>query len=67
MLSSKNAMLSTAAADLGLGDQLQNQVQNELAQRKKKLQQSAGLGMSSAMTGGPATQSLFSAAGGFNG
>jgi len=69
MLSSKNSMMSGAAAtDLGLGDQLKNQVESELQLRKKKLLQNAGLGQTGAMAGtGPAVQSLFTAAGGFNG
>lgn len=58
MLSTKNAMLSQSAADLGLGDGLKAQVENQLQQRKKKLLQNTGLGMPSAA--GPATQSLFS-------
>lgn len=67
MLSSKNTPLSAAATDLGLGDQLKTQVENELMQRKKKLLQNAGLGGGQGAAGGPATQSLFAAAGGFNG
>lgn len=68
MLSSKNTALSASASDLGLGDQLKTQVESELAARKKKLLQNAGLGQTGTMAGvGPATQSLFAAAGGFNG
>lgn len=66
MLSSKNTPISsaTAATDLGLGDALKNQVEGEIAARKKKLlQQQATQGGQQAL--GPATQSLF--AGGTNG
>lgn len=52
-ISSKNAMLSPAATDLSLGDQLSQQLQDQLAERRKKLllaaQQPGGLlGFSSA-------------------
>lgn len=68
MLSSKNSMLSSAAADLGLGDQLKGQVESELAARKKKLLQNAGLGGAAAGGLGSAAQSLFAQpGGGFNG
>lgn len=53
MISSKNTPLSPAANDLGLGlgDQLQSQVDAQLAQRKKKmLQMQAGAGLSPAAT-----------------
>lgn len=35
----KNAMISPAASDLGLGDSLQSQLDNQLAERRKRLQQ----------------------------
>ena len=51
----KNSMLpNNASMSLGMGDQLQSQVEDELAQRKKKL-----LKAGAAPTMGPATQSLF--------
>lgn len=58
MLSSKNMMLSPAAADLGLGDQLKMQLDDEDAQRKKKMLQQAN---ALAPLGG-AAQSLFGGA-----
>lgn len=56
MLSSKNKALSAASADLGLGDQLQQETEAQILERKKKLlsqqqQQASPLG--------PATQALF--------
>ena len=62
-VSQKNQVLSMAAQDLGLGDQLTQQVEDEVTQRKKKqlLQdQSAGIGLS------PSVMSLFGRNGGFN-
>jgi hypothetical protein len=61
-VSQKNQVLSFAAQDLGLGDQLQSQVEDQVLQRKKKLaalDQPASLGMS------PSVMSLFGQ-GGFN-
>jgi len=62
MLSTKNTALS-ASMDLGLGDQLKSQAEDEILKRKKRMQQMAlaagGLGGI-----GPASQSLF--AGGLN-
>ena len=66
MLSSKNAMLSQSGQDLGLGDQLQAQVQNEILQRKKKLTQTAGLGMAPSGVLGQAASAL-GLGGGING
>lgn len=57
MLSQKNASLSPAVMSLGLGDQLQQQTEDEEAQRKKKL------AMAKMNPLGPATMSLFSMAG----
>lgn len=53
--SAKNFMLSPAAMDLGLGDQLKQQLDDQEIERKKKLAQAAqgGAGL------GPATMSLF--------
>jgi hypothetical protein len=48
--SAKNQSLSASALDLGLGDQLKNQTEDEINQRKKKLAQ---------MAISPATLSLF--------
>jgi hypothetical protein len=42
--SAKNLSLTSAASDLGLGDQLQNQVQEQLNEKKRKLQQAASPG-----------------------
>ena len=55
MASAKNISLSPAASDLGLGDQLKQQLDDEEEARKKKmLQQASGL------TGlGMGTMSLF--------
>lgn len=66
MLSTKNAMLSQAGQDLGLGDQLKTQVENELQQRKKKLLTAAGLGMSPGGGLGQAASAL-GLGGGING
>lgn len=61
----KNAMLPTnASMSLGLGDQLQSQVEDELAQRRKKLGQKPSTGLPEL---GPATQSLFAQSGGMGG
>lgn len=61
----KNQMLPTnASMSLGLGDQLQSQVEDELAQRRKKLRQKATQGLPEL---GPATQSLFAQSGGMGG
>ena len=61
MLSQKNALLPSAGVDLGLGDQLKSQAEDEINKRKKRMMQlaSAAGGMM-----GPATQTLFS--GGLN-
>lgn len=59
MLSSKNMMLSPAATDLGLGDQLKSQLEAQEEERKKKLmQRQAGLN--------PGTMSLYGMSGGFS-
>lgn len=44
MLSAKNAMISPSAASLGLGDDLRQQVEDELEARKKKLADSQATG-----------------------
>lgn len=41
-LSSKNLSLSPAASDLGLGDSVAQQLQDQLAERKKKLSLQTG-------------------------
>lgn len=65
MLSAKNSMLSAAGADLGLGDQLKSQAEDEILKRKKRMSQMAlAAGGSMGAGVGPATQTLFS--GGFN-
>ncbi len=63
MPSTKNAM--SAVTDLGMGDQLQAQVEADLAERKKKLLKMATppTGMAGQQAYGPATQSLFSMGG----
>jgi hypothetical protein len=66
MLSSKNAMLSQSGQDLGLGDQLKAQVESEVQQRKKKLMQTAGLGMAPSGVMGQAASAL-GLGGGING
>lgn len=43
-LSQKNLPLSPAAQDLGLGDQLQNEVEQQLALRRKQQQMAGGVG-----------------------
>lgn len=59
-VSQKNQVLSFAAQDLGLGDQLSQQVEDEVAQRKKKAQQA---GASAAQSLSPAVMSLFGTGG----
>lgn len=51
--SGKNLSLAPAATDLGLGDQVQQQLEDQEAERKKKLLQ-----MSKMPVYGPATQAL---------
>lgn len=58
MLSNKNSMLSQAGQDLGLGDQLKNQTEEEIAKRRKKLQAMQAMGMSPGSTMGSAAASL---------
>ena len=67
MPSTKNAM--SAASDLGLGDQLQAQVEADINERKKKLMKLANpaMGMAGQQGFGPATQSLFNMTGGAGG
>ena len=65
-MSQKKAMTGAASMDLGLGDQLKNQVNDELEQRKKKLLAQSKMGAGAL---GPATMSLFGqngTSGGFN-
>jgi len=62
MLSTKNSALSAAGADLGLGDQLKSQAEDEIMKRKKRMNQLAMMAQGGGV--GPATQTLFS--GGFN-
>lgn len=60
MANSLKNQAMNASADLGLGDQLKNQADDEELQRRKKLvQQQTALG--------PATQSLFNMTGGIGG
>lgn len=63
MLSTKNALVPSAGVDLGLGDQLKSQAEDEINKRKKRMMQLAN--QAGALGGvGPATQALFS--GGMN-
>ena len=62
MMSSKNAMSGAAAVDLGLGDQLKNETEEQIAERKKKMMKSQQQGIGASL--GPASLSLF--AGGSN-
>ncbi len=67
MQSAKNFMLSPAATDLGLGDALTTQLEDADAERRKKLkaqQMAQKMGQGGAGLG-PATMSLYGAAGGF--
>lgn len=57
MLSEKNQMLSPAVADLGLGDQLTQQLEDQEAARKKKMLSANSTLMGS--VGSLATQTLF--------
>ncbi len=67
MLSSKNTMLSPAAADLGLGDQLKTQLEDAEEERKKKLlAQQRAAQMQHAGGLNPGTMSLYGQAGGFS-
>lgn len=59
-VSQKNQVLSAAAQDLNLGTQLQQQVEDEVANRKKKTQQ---MNSSAAQSLSPAVMSLFGAGG----
>jgi hypothetical protein len=63
MTSSKNFALSPAGTDLGLGDQVKQQLEDSEDERKKKLMQQAK--QSSAT--GPATMQLFGTPGAGNG
>lgn len=67
MLSTKNAMLSQSAQDLGLGDQLKGQLEADLINRKKKLLQASGLGMQANPMGQAATALGLGMAGGTSG
>ena len=67
MLSTKNTMLSPAAQDLGLGDQLKQQVESDVMKRKKKTEQMANGMTAPGGLMGPATQSLIAGIGGYNG
>lgn len=63
MVSAKNLMLSPAATDLGMGDQLKQQVEDTVESRRKKTLKQVGvtdMGMSAA------GQSLFQGAGSFS-
>lgn len=60
--SAKNLMLSPAASDLGLGDQLNQQLESELEKRKKDALKQGQMNLLS-----PATLSLFGQVGGFGG
>lgn len=59
-LSTKNLALSPAATDLGLGDQLRNQVDTQLALRKKQQQMALGPTANSAGLYGSAVSDLLS-------
>lgn len=63
MVSAKNLMLSPAAADLGLGDQLQQQVADTIEERRKKLLKKTGI---SPMGMSAAGQDLFQGAGSYS-
>lgn len=56
-LSAKNTMLSPAATDLSLGDALAQQLQDQLAERRKKLLMAAKTG-GSPFVGGNAAMDL---------
>jgi hypothetical protein len=58
-MNQKNFALSPAATDLGLGDLITQQLEDEEAERKKKALQAA----QQPQALGPATMSLFSAGG----
>lgn len=60
--SAKNLMLSPAASDLGLGDQLNQQLEDDLEKRKKDALKAGQMSIMS-----PAVLSLFGRAGGFGG
>lgn len=64
MLSLKNEGLSLASTDLGLGDMLKLQADDQIAERKKKLLQAQGQPEMPGLS--PATLSLFGN-GGFGG
>lgn len=58
-MNQKNFSLSPAASDLGLGDMITQQLEDEEAERKKKALQAT----QNPQTLGPATMSLFSSGG----
>lgn len=55
----KNSMMSPAAQDLGLGDQLRQQLSDAEEERKKKMLLQAQSAQRAASPLGPATQTLF--------
>lgn len=55
----KNLALNPAAQDLGLGDQLQQELQNQLELRRKKMA-SAGINQQPSLLTGVASSDLFS-------
>jgi hypothetical protein len=58
--SAKNAMLSPAATDLGMGDALKQQLQDELDERKKQQNPAnAASGLGNSLISSPAVLSLF--------
>lgn len=56
--SAKNMSLTPAAQDLGLGDQLNVQLEDQLAERKKKLLQVSQVPNQSGLNNSPAALSL---------
>jgi hypothetical protein len=64
--SQKNSMSSPAAQDLGLGDQLQQQLEDTMSARKKSILNIGGMSNPMDVTSSisPAVQALLSKAGG---
>ena len=60
VMNPKNMSLSPVASDLGLGDMLQQQAEDETEEMKKKKKMQAGIaGMGNVGTMGQAAQSIF--------
>jgi hypothetical protein len=66
MPSAKNLPLSAAAADLGMGNQLYQELLDSEEERRKKLLRQAQSVQMQQQPLGPATQTLFGSAGGFH-